>query len=139
MLVALGIPANADPVTWDDAVSELGKVRFALENEEKSLQEKLKTVEERMKIQDEHLELLKSRLATLSTKQPLQPTTPVTGNETPAATAPAGETADYLEKETALIARSAERMVLLSGKDGAPGAAFLAPHDGKVRIFVSAQ
>ena len=38
-----------------------------------------------------------------------------------------------------MIARSAEWMVILSGKDGSPGAAFLAPQDGKVRIFVSAQ
>jgi hypothetical protein len=134
-----GLPVNADPVTWNDAISELGKVRFALENEEKSLLEKLKTVEERMKIQDEHLELLKSRLATLSAKPPLQPTMPVTGTESPTATVPAGETADRLEKETALITRSADRMVLLSGKDGSPGAAFLAAQDGKVRIFVSAQ
>jgi hypothetical protein len=137
--MAQGIPVNADPVTWDGAISELGNVRFALENEEKSLLEKLKTMEERVRIQDEHLELLESRLATLRAKQPLQPATRMTGAGTPATTSPAGEIADYVERENALIARSADRMVLLSGKDGSPGAAFLAPQDGKVRIFVSAQ
>lgn len=142
LLMTLITPVIADPTDWHDVMGELGKRRFALEDEQKAIKDQLKIVEEQAKIQNEHEELLKARLAAINEKLASSsrlPTPPGTETRMTAKTTAAGETTDYQKKETELIARSAGRMLILEGKDGSPGAAFLAPQEGKIRIFVSAQ
>lgn len=142
LLMTLITPVIADPMDWNDVMSKLSRKRLALEDEEKALKDELKIVEEQAKTQDEHVELLKARLATLNEKiasSHPQPPLPGTGPASTAETAPAWETASYLQKEHELVASSARRVVVLAGKDGSAHAAFFAPQEGNIRIFVSAQ
>jgi hypothetical protein len=140
LLVTLSTLVLAQTMTWDEVIAAIGEKRRALSDEAKAVEQQLKTFEEQAKIQDTHVESLKVRLAAMkgmNGSEPLLATKPEGATEGPVAAAEA--TTDYRTREKELIERGANRMLVVEGKEGEPIGAFLAPQDGQIRIFVSAQ
>lgn len=116
-----------------DTLAELTSRQFALLKEERDLLRQIAIFEEQSKGQLEQLALLKERLDLLNSM-------PATPRKEPEAIpgAEGGGDAQIAQLQDEMMSECVDRMVVLEAKDGRISTAFLAPQDGKARIFASA-
>lgn len=138
LLALLLTSVSGRGMTWDEVMDAISEKRLALSAEEHTIQEQLKTIEAQVKIQDEHVALLKGQLAALSGNAAAEPPMPSVP-ENKVASASTAPSADHQPREDELIAQSLHKILVMDGKSGKPSGAFLAPNDGKILLFASAQ
>jgi hypothetical protein len=127
--------AFADSKAFDEELAEIDKEAQKLTETEQNLAAQIARQEELTKVKEERIILLRERLAELATTLPL----PDPLNEAAAVDIVTEMSSEERESQgKKLISECNDRIVVLHAANGKSCTAFLAPHDGKARIFASA-